>query len=65
MNQLERRKLAKEVLKKQLKLGTKPNRGTTKERKANPRVPLTPKDILRIEKTISNLHVKISNNHEW
>lgn len=63
MKILERRKLAKEQLEKQLKMGTKPNRGTTKEKKANKRVPLTEKDINRIKRTIGNLEVKIK-NHE-
>jgi len=59
MKILERRKVAKEQLIKQLSLGTKPNRGTTKERKANRRIPLTSKDILRINKTIANIESKL------
>lgn len=64
MNILERRKVAKEQLERQLKLGTKPNRGTTKEKKANKRIPLTERDIHRIKKTISNLEIKITNHVE-
>ncbi len=59
MKLIERRKLAKEILERQLKSGKKKNRGTTKEKKANPLVPLTPNDISRIMKTISNLDRKI------
>ncbi len=60
MKLYERRKLAKEQLEKQLASGKKPNRGTTKEKKANPKIPLTEKDISRIRKTIANIEKKIT-----
>lgn len=63
-----RRKTAIEQLEKQLQLGTKPNRGINKPdgmtitayKKANPRLPLTPKDIKRIKSTISFLNKKLN-----
>lgn len=59
-NILERMKVAKAVLEAQLKSGLKPNKfGTTKEKKANPRLPLTDKDRARIETVIGRLEKKI------
>lgn len=65
-----RRKTAIQELEKQLKLGTKPNRGKDKPpgaltitafKKAVPRIPLTEKDIKRIKKTIQILKTKLAN----
>lgn len=65
MTILERRIEAKKQLEKQLKMGTKPNRGTTKEKKDSPRIPLTEKDIKRIKTRVYNLQTKIlSTNQE-
>lgn len=61
MNILQRRTVAKATLQKQLLSGLKPNKfGTTKEKKQNPKLPLTEKDVARIKKTIQNLERKIT-----
>lgn len=64
-----RRKTAIEQLEKQLKDGTKPTKRKdtpkgytyTSYKKAVPRLPLEPKDIKRIKKTISLLNAKLAN----
>ena len=43
----------------QLASGTKPNRGTTKEKKENPYIPLQSKDVERIKKEIEVLKTRI------
>ena len=54
-----RRKVVIASLENQLKIGTKPNRGTTKEKKDNPRIPITDKDRSRIEKEIEVLKTRV------
>lgn len=54
-----RRKATLERLEKQLVDGTKPNRGTTQEKKDTPRIPITEKDRKRIEKEIEVLKTRI------
>jgi hypothetical protein len=66
-----RRKTAIEQLEKQLKSGTKPNRGKNKPegttatafKKQVPRIPLTSKDIKRIKSTIAILKQKLA--QQW
>lgn len=55
----ERRLDALNLREKQLKSGTKPNRGTTQQKKDKPRIPLTEKDKARIEKEIGVLNKRI------
>ena len=55
----ERRKSVITRLEKQLKDGTKPNKGTAQERKDNPFIPLTDKDVTRIKKDIEILKTRI------
>jgi len=66
---LQRRKNTLAQLEKQLKDGTKPNKpkvvvdgkSITAQKKEKPRVPLTEKDIIRINKEILVLKERISN----
>lgn len=57
---LQRRKEAKSRLEAQLKSGMKPNKlGTTKEKKDNPRLPITAEDKERIQREINHLDAKM------
>jgi len=57
---LDRRKVALATLEAQLKKGTKPNKfGTTKEKKANPDIPLEERDRVRINREIAILKRKL------
>jgi hypothetical protein len=54
-----RRKLALKQREEQLLAGTKPNRGTTAEKKLTPSIPLEEKDVKRIKKEIETLKTRI------